>query len=95
MQDLGTPSGGFSTSFAEAFGVNDAGQIVGAGVSFTGLGQAFLWKAGSYTDLGFLPTGNVSSARSINRNGLIAGTSNKQKPNSNVHVDHAATWTTP
>jgi probable HAF family extracellular repeat protein len=95
MQDLGTPRGAFSTSFAEAFGINDAGQIVGSGVSVTGLNQAFVWNAGSYTDLGFLPTGNVSSARSINRNGFIAGTSNRQKPNSNNHVDHASTWATP
>jgi len=95
MQIRRTPRGAFSTSFAEAFGINDAGQIVGSGVSVTGLNQAFVWNAGSYTDLGFLPSGNVSLARSINRNGFIAGTSNRQKPNSNNHVDHASTWATP
>jgi uncharacterized membrane protein len=48
-----------------------------------------------FTDLGTLPTGNVSSAAAINLNGVVAGSSNKRKPNSSIHETHAAIWTTP
>jgi probable HAF family extracellular repeat protein len=50
MQDLGVPPGGF---FSEAFGVNNAGQVVGAFASPDPVGSehAFLFSDGSAIDL--------------------------------------------
>ena len=67
-QDLGFMGAAYSwfNDFSSARGINDLGDIVGEGL----IGQdphAFLWRNGSYTDLG------LGSAIDINNNGLILG----------------------
>lgn len=72
MQSIGSLGG---KEYAEALGLNDAGQVVGA--SQTSLGaRAFLWtKAGGMQDLNSLipPTRDVLLAQAlhINNNGQI------------------------
>jgi probable HAF family extracellular repeat protein len=67
-KDLGFMGAAFSwfNDFSSARGINDLGDIVGEGL----IGQdphAFLWRNGSYTDLG------LGSALDINNNSLILG----------------------
>ncbi len=67
-RDLGFMGAAYSWfyDFSSARGINDLGDIVGEAV----IGQdyhAFLWRNGSYTDLG------LGSALDINNNGLILG----------------------
>lgn len=61
MKFLGSPAG-----FSMAYGINDAGQIVGQ----YGLNQAFSYSGGTFTDIG--PT--RSTATAINNAGQIIGT---------------------
>ena len=76
--DLGTLGG----AEAAAFGLNDARQVVGwspiPGCP-TALAnpcrRAFLWDAGTMTDLGVLAGDEESTARAINAAGLVVGTS--------------------
>jgi probable HAF family extracellular repeat protein len=68
LTDLGSLDG----RSAEAYGVNDAGQVVG--VSSSGAGsRAFLFQGGGLTDLGVLPGGTFSAANAINNAGQAAG----------------------
>ena len=65
MLDLGTLGG--STSLA--FGVNDAGQVVGAAATAGNLAShAFLYSRGRMTDVGTLG-GHISVAWAINELG--------------------------
>ena len=77
ITDLGTlPAGAFS--YSETFGINGTGQIAGLsnGVSAPS-GHATLWTTGrsgrTPHDLGSLPGGTFSLARSINGTGGIVG----------------------
>jgi probable HAF family extracellular repeat protein len=60
--------------------INDKGQIVGGGSLKTcgdnSIYHAYLWQNGVMEDLGTLPGGSYSEARSINNNGQIAGYAN-------------------
>lgn len=47
--DLGFLPGG---NFSEAFGINNAGDVVGIATNSATTQRAFLWKNGSFTDLG-------------------------------------------
>lgn len=53
-----------------AHAINHASQVVGD-VGVGGEGHAFVWSGGVLTDLGAV--GNMSSARAISSNGLVAG----------------------
>lgn len=69
---LGT-LGGFE---AVAFGLNDAGQVVGW--SIVGeeiIRHAYLWTDGTMVDLGVLPGDEESTARDVNDAGVVVGTS--------------------
>jgi probable HAF family extracellular repeat protein len=68
MRDIGTLGG----TNAEAFGINDAGSVVGDSTTASGAQHAFLFEKGTMRDLGTLG-GNFSRALSINNAGQIVG----------------------
>lgn len=67
VTDLGTLSG---NSNSIAFGINDAGSVVGRSIGSAGF-VATLWSGGAITDLGL---GNNSTANAINSSGQVAAT---------------------
>jgi probable HAF family extracellular repeat protein len=80
IRDLGTLAGG---DYSAAFGINDAGTVVGTSNVATSM-HAFIWtSAQGLRDLGTLPGANASAAFAINNQGQIAGSSGA----------HAALWT--
>ena len=68
VTDLGTLG---TVQSAEAFDVNEAGQVVGRASN-----RAFLWQGGSKMDLGTLPGGTSASASGLNEVGQVVGSSN-------------------
>jgi probable HAF family extracellular repeat protein len=69
---MGAASPGLA-NFSGARGINDGGDIVGQAVVGSDY-HAFMWRNGSFTDLG------LGSAFDINNNGLIAGWTSGQVP---------------
>ena len=70
MADLGTLGG----SGAQAFGVNQGGEVVGASTTAGGAEHAFSWtQAGAMVDLGTLHYQNRSFAQGVNDDGQIVG----------------------
>lgn len=70
VTDLGTLGGGGTT---QAYGINEAGQVVGYSTAASLKYHAFLWDNGVMTDLGTLPTGTTSRAFGLNDNGQAVG----------------------
>jgi probable HAF family extracellular repeat protein len=68
---LGTPVG--IIPWSGAYGINDAGQIVGYSMTSAGTSHAFLWERGTMRDLGTLPGGSYSVAYAINARGQVVG----------------------
>ena len=64
MTDLGTLPGYMQGS--QAFGINDAGQVVGVAYPAAWEPTAFLYSNGTMTSLGTLPGGSYSEAYAIN-----------------------------
>jgi len=58
---------------AQAFAINNAGDIVGYAQTVGGEPRAVLWSGSSFTDLGVLPGGNTSSAAAVNASGVVVG----------------------
>jgi probable HAF family extracellular repeat protein len=70
------PLGTLGGSESRAFGINDAGQIVGvSSTRYDWSHHAFLWQDGAMRDLGTLG-GNDSLARALNQRGQIVGSAN-------------------
>src|SRR5439155_1745606 len=75
MTDLGTLGG--IRGFSGAYGINEAGQVVGYSYTQTyGMEHACLWQDGVMTDLG-AREGYTSRAFAISDVGQIVGTSNE------------------
>ena len=60
-------------AISAAYGINDAGQVVGGSYDASANFHAFLWQNGSMQDLGTLG-GDYSSAEAINETGQVVGT---------------------
>jgi probable HAF family extracellular repeat protein len=58
-----------------AYGINNAGQVVGASRLDDTIAHAFLWQDGGITDLGVLEGSYYSEAWAINASGQIVGSS--------------------
>src|SRR5256885_16692619 len=71
MQDLSTPPG----DYTEAFGLNEAGEVVGILLGANGTDHAVLWENGIMHDLGTLNGAATSEAHGINAAGQVVGTS--------------------
>jgi probable HAF family extracellular repeat protein len=71
VHDLGTLAGG---SFSYAFGINEAGKVVGAAATSNNEVHAFLYSGGQMQDLGTLG-GSFSRAVDINEAGKAVGAS--------------------
>ena len=93
MQDLGNlgavPAPG--RAWSQAFGINDAGKIVGEANRSDGAGRAFQWSNGVMRSLGTLG-GQQSSATAINAVGQIVGWSTLKAAPGVVPVTHAFLW---
>ena len=74
IDDLGTIPGG---STSTGVGINDLGQVTGDSqysVNGGAIRHAALWRDGTVTDLGFLPSwGNYSRGNGINNAGVVVG----------------------
>ncbi len=72
-EDLGFMGSG---QYAVAYGINDLGEVVGVADNGSAT-HGFLWRNGTYTDLGSLAgSGGASIAFVINNSTVIAGSSN-------------------
>lgn len=69
VTDLGTLGG----SSSQAYGINDAGQVVGKADTSSGFRHAFLWDQGTMNDLGTVDGYSYSSAYKINNVGQVIG----------------------
>ena len=88
VTDLGT-LGGDGT--AQAFAINEAGQVVGYATAASLKYHAFLWDNGVMTDLGTLPTGSTSRAFGLNDNGQVVGFAFDGSAAGGAH-NHAFLW---
>ena len=72
LADLGAASG----TASYAYGINSAGEVTGSVIEGGVLPQAFVYRNGTFTKLGFAQVGNRSEGRAINGPGQIVGFGN-------------------
>jgi len=88
LRNLGTLPGG---TVSAAYGINDAGEVIGYSFTNEGTAHAFRWtQQYRMQDLGTLPGGTTSTANAINVNGAIIGSSDYQGSGGNTD---AVMWT--
>jgi probable HAF family extracellular repeat protein len=87
LTNLGTLGG----QTAQAYDINEAGQVVGYAYTASLQQHAFLWTDGVMTDLGTLPTGSSSKAFGLNDNGQVVGYALDGSPAGGGH-NHAFLW---
>lgn len=93
--DLGSVDG-LSTTFARAWGLNDAGSAVGLSRREAGsnLSQATLWRPGQAPlNLGSLLPDSFSQAYAINASGVIVGSAVAGQTGSGTNITQAVMWT--
>jgi probable HAF family extracellular repeat protein len=88
VTDLGTLGG---SGTAQAFAINEAGQVVGYATAASLKYHAFLWDDGVMTDLGTLPTGSTSRALGLNDDGQVVGFAFDGSAAGGAH-NHAFLW---
>lgn len=88
VTDLGTLGG---NGTAQAFAINEAGQVVGYATTASLKYHAFLWDNGVMTDLGTLPTGSTSRAFGLNDNSQVVGFAFDGSAAGGAH-NHAFLW---
>ncbi len=72
LTDLGAASG----TASYAYGINGNGEVTGSVIEGGALPQAFAYRNGTFTKLGFVQVGNRSEGRAINGLGQIVGFGN-------------------
>ena len=88
LRNLGTLPGG---NVSAAYGINDAGEVIGYSLTNAGTSHAFRWtQKYRMEDLGTLPGGTTSGANAINSKGVIVGSSRYQGSGGNTD---AVLWT--
>lgn len=88
LRNLGTLPGG---NISAAYGINDAGEVIGYSFTNQGTSHAFRWtQKYRMQDLGTLPGGTTSTANAINVDGVVIGSSDYQGSSGNTD---AVMWT--
>jgi probable HAF family extracellular repeat protein len=88
LQDLGTLPGGDSS---QAYGINNAGKVIGFSFNSQGFSRGFAWTQGKgMIELGTLPGGTYSAAIAIDSLGDVVGYSDYSNSNG---VANAVGWT--
>jgi probable HAF family extracellular repeat protein len=90
MQQIQATAPFASNGSGVAFGINNAGQVVGAADTSGGSTHGFLLSGGTMTDLGVLPGGRISVAYEVNDNSEVVGFS--QLALISVPPNHAFYW---
>jgi probable HAF family extracellular repeat protein len=70
---LGFLSSSVAGAYSSVTGINNNGDVVGSSLTASGVGHAFLWKAGVMTDLGVVTQGDSSVALAVNATDQAVG----------------------
>jgi probable HAF family extracellular repeat protein len=88
VTNLGTLGGGAT---AQAYDINESGQVVGYATTADLEYHGFLWTVGTKVDLGTLPTGSSSKAFGLNNSGQVVGYAFDGSPAGGAR-NHAFLW---
>ena len=91
MHDLSETPGSLGHEFGEAWGINDAGQVVGKAENADSKTRAFLYSGGSMVEIDPAFGGSTSWAYAINNADQVAGVAPRKY--TLMSYDHAFRWT--